>query len=579
MLVKQTLMLASYTLLSVLVASCASQEVAADTPPPVADQTVSATQPEQSLSAKQSLDGQTIYSVLTAEMAIDRGEYPLAGSLYYHLAEETRDAGAAKKAANIAQMLGDMKAAKAASKIWLESEPDNVQANQSAALASIRLGELDDAKNYLERTLALNPKSSAGIFLSDTSAFNDEDLRSLQQLITGLTEQYNDNASLWFSDAELKYHLSNTTGALESINHSLKLQRTIDAYLLKAQILFRDQQDEKAIATLDQALKAFPLERRIVVYKTQQLSRLERPADAIPTLQDYLEQNTDDAPIMALLARIAIDADEPELARSLYLALEQNNTFTNEAHYYLARLDENNGDIQSTMQHLKRITPSEYYIPAVSQRVQILMTEQKVDDAQSLLDHQLQTYPDQPALYNIYAGFLSQNGANSEAFDKLTEGLKQFPENIELLYSRALFAEPLGKLDIVEQDLLKVIELEPDNAAALNALGYTWADHNVKLDQAFTMIEKAHKLNPDDAATMDSLGWVYYRMGNTEQAIKYLSQAFSKSPNHEIAAHLGEVLYKSGQIEEAENVWQKGYKDNPDSTILDNTIRRMKGDS
>jgi tetratricopeptide (TPR) repeat protein len=150
------------------------------------------------------------------------------------------------------------------------------------------------------------------------------------------------------------------------------------------------------------------------------------------------------------------------------------------------------------------------------------------------------------------------------------------PENPELLYDYAMLAEKIERVDILEESLRKLIEIRPENAHAYNALGYSFADRNLRLPEARDLIEKALKLAPDDFFIIDSMGWVLYRMGNHREALDYLRRAFAGRPDPEIAAHLGEVLWVLGERDEAERVWKDANQASPDNETLVNTIKRLK---
>jgi tetratricopeptide (TPR) repeat protein len=159
----------------------------------------------------------------------------------------------------------------------------------------------------------------------------------------------------------------------------------------------------------------------------------------------------------------------------------------------------------------------------------------------------------------------------------INEGLEQFPNDLNLLYTRAMLAEKRDDLAQLETDLRYIIEREPEHAMALNALGYTLADRTTRYEEARELIAKAHQLNPDDPAILDSLGWVNYRLGNLEEAERLLRQALEKFPDHEVAAHLGEVLWAQNKQREARRVWADALAETPDSPILRDTLLRLTG--
>ena len=154
--------------------------------------------------------------------------------------------------------------------------------------------------------------------------------------------------------------------------------------------------------------------------------------------------------------------------------------------------------------------------------------------------------------------------------------LSEFEQDTNLLYTRAILAERLGNPAGLEADLRSILQREPENAMALNALGYTLADRNDRLDEALVLIEQAHKLKPEDPAILDSLGWVHYRLGNLDLAEELLRRAFAAFPDAEVGAHLGEVLWQQGKQREARRVWEDAAEQSDDSTLIDATRERLE---
>jgi tetratricopeptide (TPR) repeat protein len=162
------------------------------------------------------------------------------------------------------------------------------------------------------------------------------------------------------------------------------------------------------------------------------------------------------------------------------------------------------------------------------------------------------------------------------SIEVLSRGLAQFPDNVDLLYARSLAAEKVNDLAMAEQDLRRVLKQDPDNAHALNALGYTLADRTNRYQEAYELIKRALDLRPDDPAIMDSMGWVLYRLGRHDEAVRFLKQALELHDDGEIAAHLGEVLWVSGRAAEAKDVWQRAIKSYPDHKVLQEVMQRFE---
>jgi tetratricopeptide (TPR) repeat protein len=165
-----------------------------------------------------------------------------------------------------------------------------------------------------------------------------------------------------------------------------------------------------------------------------------------------------------------------------------------------------------------------------------------------------------------------------EAFGYTNDTLVFMPDNPDLLYARALVAAELRKLNIAEQDLRKVIAIDPQNANAMNALGYTLADQTDRLDEAKVLIAQALVLRPNDAHILDSWGWVSYRLKDYVTAIEFLRRAYEASPEAEVAAHLGEALWESGDQDAAIDVWQQAYDKESDNPVLTATLQRYQVD-
>jgi Flp pilus assembly protein TadD len=171
---------------------------------------------------------------------------------------------------------------------------------------------------------------------------------------------------------------------------------------------------------------------------------------------------------------------------------------------------------------------------------------------------------------------LREANQNQEALAVLNRYVAAMPESNDLLYARSLVAEQLNDLTLHERDLRSVIERDPKNAHALNALGYTLADRTTRFEEARGLLERALELKPDDPYIMDSVGWVYYRLGRNDDAVKFLRAAIAKRPDAEISAHLGEVLWVMGDHATAENVWSQALQATPDSKVLLGIIKKFK---
>jgi tetratricopeptide (TPR) repeat protein len=227
--------------------------------------------------------------------------------------------------------------------------------------------------------------------------------------------------------------------------------------------------------------------------------------------------------------------------------------------------------------HYLEVRSGNYLVPARARQAALLARAGKLNEAQALLAATRGENDAQNVrLIQAQAELLRESKQHAAAFEVLSGGLKRFPDSAELLYDRAMVAEKLDKLDVLEADLRRVIVLRPDDAQAYNALGYTLADRTNRLVEAVALLDKALSLAPQDPYILDSVGWAQFRSGNLARAQEYLERAYRVRPDPEIAAHLGEVLWARGQRDEAGKLWQTSLQTHPQNEVLLETLNRLK---
>ncbi|OYY97067.1 MAG: tetratricopeptide repeat protein, partial [Methylophilales bacterium 16-45-7] len=224
-----------------------------------------------------------------------------------------------------------------------------------------------------------------------------------------------------------------------------------------------------------------------------------------------------------------------------------------------------------------KIQPGQFYLDGRIAAANVIARTKSADAAITMLDdiNDL-TIEQQILVIQTEANLLSQAKRHQDAFELMQKAVNNLPNSAELVYDYAMTAERVGKLEIMEEELYKLIKMRPDYAAAYNALGYSYADRNIKLVEAKTLVETALKLSPDDHYIMDSLGWVYFRLGDLPNAVEYLRKAYQIQADPEIAAHLGEALWKHGQQEEAKLIWEQALKAHPENDVLVATAKKFK---
>jgi tetratricopeptide (TPR) repeat protein len=289
-----------------------------------------------------------------------------------------------------------------------------------------------------------------------------------------------------------------------------------------------------------------------------------------------LERVPNDGDILFALALIAMEQKKEETAKSYLNKMVRYNRRPSEAHFYLGSLSEKAEDYAKAIREYKQVEEGYEFLPAQARIVSMMQQQNQLHEAREYLERMRAEYPGRhQQLVMVEAQLLSEQGLEQEVFSLLDDAVNSNPGNLDLLYFRAMTGEKFGHLEILERDLKAIISIEPDNADALNALGYSLTDQTDRHEEALELITKALNIKPNEAAFIDSMGWVLYRLENFEEAVTYLRRALELFPNDEVAAHLGEALWALGEEAEAGEVWQKALEKAPDSEILEQVIKRF----
>lgn len=561
---------------SLLLAGCQTLAPAPDGTPPVEDAATSKAQADPKQYA--SFSEETLYSLLAAELAGQRNRFDIALGNYVQQANATQDPGVAERSFRIAEYLGAEQAALDSALIWSKTAPDSLDAQRAAAVQLARAGRYDDAMQYMEKVLQGQGDTHFD-FLALSAAETDPDTRAgLLQSFERLLQKHPENGQLLFGKALLLHQDGRAEEALELLEGHAASEEEIPPLLLRARLLQGLDRGDEALPLLKNGIERHPEDKRVRLAYARQLVELRRLDEAKSEFAGLVQQYPDDDDLRYSLALVCLEAEAWDEAAVYLEELVARNAHADAAHFNLGRIYEQRGNPESALIEYALVGPGDDYLPAQVRQTEILFDSKRAAEAGSRLSRSREAQPDYAIqLYLIESEALANRQRLDESWEVIDQALERFPGDTNLLYTRAMLAEKRGDLGGLERDLRSIIEREPDNATALNALGYTLADRTTRYDEAKALIEQAHKLNPEDAATLDSLGWVNYRMGNLEEAERHLRAALAKFPDHEVAAHLGEVLWAQGKQREARKVWSEALDAQPDSPILRSTIQRLTG--
>jgi tetratricopeptide (TPR) repeat protein len=248
-----------------------------------------------------------------------------------------------------------------------------------------------------------------------------------------------------------------------------------------------------------------------------------------------------------------------------------------QAAFYLGWLAEEDGQIDPAMEWYAKVGRGETHSEA-RMRAARLIADQDLEAAREILQRlrgDASSQEEEVRIVQVEAGLLADHLDSDAVYAFYDQALERYPGDPELLYARAMYAVGIDDIHILEQDLRAILEQDPEHADALNALGYTLADRTDRYQEAHDYIQRAYQLNPESPAILDSMGWVLYRLGNLEEALEYLRKAYEMVEDGEIASHYGEVLWYSGEQEQARQVWDKAREAEPDNEYLRETLERI----
>lgn len=477
----------------------------------------------------------SLYSLLVAELAGQRNRFDIALSNYVVQAQKTRDPGVSERAFRIAEYLGADQEALDTSLLWARSAPDNLDAQRAAAIQLARAGRYEESMVYMEKVL--NGQGDTHFdFLALSAAETDPDTRAgLLQSFDHLLKKYPNNGQLLFGKALLLQQDGRPDEALTLLEDNSASRHEVAPLLLRSRLLQSMKRSDEALPLLKAGIKEHPDDKRVRLAYARLLVEQNRLDDAKAEFAGLVQQFPDDDDLRFSLALVCLEAQAWDEARIYLEELVERDSHVDAAHFNLGRLAEEQKDTARALDEYAQVGPGNDFLPAQLRQTDVLLKAGRVDEAAQRLDKARSEQPDYAIqLYLIEAEALSNNDQQEKAWQAIQEGLKQYPEDLNLLYTRSMLAEKRNDLAQMEKDLRFVIAREPDNAMALNALGYTLADRTTRYGEARELILKAHKLNPDDPAILDSMGWINYRQGKLADAERYLRQALQRYPDHEV---------------------------------------------
>src|SRR5574340_555788 len=578
-------MLAACCLMFLALAGCAqlpagapAEPVAAPVPPAAKAPAPAPRPPREEPLPKQELTPQILYEVLLAEIAAQRGHLDLAVRAYLDLAQSTRDPRLARRAAELAVFDRDMASALQAARLWVDVDPDSLQARQTLAGLLVAANRIEEVVPHVAHLLAQEGENLGEALLRLNRLFaRQTDKKLVVRLVDQLTEPYVNLPEAHFAREQAAANAEDYARALEETDKALALRPDWEqAVLLKAQVQRRSD-PPAALETLRRYIGKYPGASDVRLAYARALVSERQYEQARGEFRKLMKDFPDNADVAYAVAVLSLQLKDYATAEDiLRKLLGAGYPEANNARLYLGQIAEERKHYDEALSWYSQVTSGEQYFAAQVRYASVLARQGRLDDARKHLRQAASATPADKVQYLLAeAQLMRDNGKAQEAFDYLQAQLAAQPEQPELLYETAMLAEKLDRMDLVESYLRTLIQVKPDYAHAYNALGYSLAERGQKLDEAQQLIAKALELSPDDPFILDSMGWVLYRKGDNPGALGYLQKAFETRADPEIAAHLGEVLWAMGRRSDAQRVWRDAAKANPDNDALNKTIKRF----
>jgi len=544
------------------------------------------------------LSGPLLFQLMSAEVAVQRGELGAAYATFFALAKQTGDPRIAQRATEVAVTGRAMPQALESAQLWHELAPKSGDATQTLSALLLASNRLSDATPLLREQVKSDPQPAEALQRIQrmlARASEKIDKAAAFSLLEDLAKPYRDDTASG-SDVRLVLAVGASAAGMgqrasDEALAALKMRPDNErAVLLSAQFLARpDGKDSdagraKALALIAKFVADHPKAQDARLTYARLLVADAKYSEARAQFEKVLAGDENNPDVLYALGVLALDGPAPRddarhyFEKYLEVIEDAPQGRDPEAAYLnLARIAEDEKRYDEALAWLERVNSPENEIAARSRQAIVLGRMQRVDQARKLLaDTNAPNDAARTQLAMAEGQVLREARRYQESLDLLTAALARTPDDTALLYETAMAAEKIDKVDVMETHLRKLIALKPDDAQAYNALGYSLADRGLRLREARDLIQQAVKLSPNDAYILDSLGWVCFKLGDLSCARQNLERAYKIRPEAELGAHFGEVLWAAGDREEARRVWRASMKQESDNETLRATLARLK---
>jgi tetratricopeptide (TPR) repeat protein len=533
--------------------------------------------PEPDVEALEPTSEEVMYRVFAGEYLGAEGDLQAAAVEYLEAAIESDDPEVARRATRIAFAAASWQEASMAADRWAVLEPESIPAQEAAAAAKLAVGDYLGAEFHLARILdILEDSTDAWVMVSRILSRARDPAQADEVLEQLRVDRKNaDNADVFYARSQLAAQSRDLEQAFELARQAVELEpERVDLLTWAGRIALNLKLADTGLEYIRRAWLLDPGNQDLALAYSDLLAR-NGDGDAARQVMQAIKQTPE-----VMLARILFElaSDRREAAEALFTRFgEMKFDDPQEKAFNQARAAEALGLRYQAIAFYGEVTEGEAAIASALRRAELMAMDGDLEAARAVLVKMRDTGSDRAMEQSwlTEARLLRESDDREAAFSLLDEALAVLPDSIPLLYSHSLLAAELHRVDVAERDLRTILAAQPENAAALNALGYTLADQTERFEEAEALIRQAYILQPDEASIVDSMGWIAYRLGRIEEALEFLRRAWELDRNPEIAAHLGEVLWVAGEHDQAIEVWREGAEADPENPALIETLSRL----
>jgi len=514
---------------------------------------------------------------LAAEIAVHDGELATAFEHYMQIIIPANEVSIARRTTHIGLHLKSETVVEAA-KLWAQLAPDDLDAWEALLVLHVNAGDREGALQATESLMKAAEAQQSDGFIQVAAVVAEGNNKELGlELVKSLAERHAGDPRAHYALAIAYFGQKNQAAAEESLREALMLKKDDPKiWILLARILDAGHRTDESEQLLLQGVEHLPDNDLLRLAYAEHLvihEKYEQAYKEFKLLHKVLPKNDE---ITQALGSLAIELRLWNDAREIWSEMMSKRGTKDRALYFLGQIEEGGGSAKKALEYYNKVGGA-LRTDAKIRSAQLLAKQGDLPKAlQMITTARMSAMEDAVRLYLVESDLLSEANRGMQAMGLLDKALAEHPQQVDLLYARGMLGDDMGSLEIMERDMRAIIKIDPENAQALNALGYTLTVHDDRLDEARELIQKAYALMPESAAILDSMGWIEFRLGNLEEAEKYLRMAAERDKDGEIMAHLGEVLWVRGDREEAMKIWRDALRLEPESEHLLDAMKRLQ---